>query len=190
MIEADNYLARDEKHRWKLIYEQFYPALCYFANTILKDAQKSEDVVQSVLVKLWQDKLQISEPKHLKNYLYKSVKHAAINEATTQSTRTRILDHLEQSIDPAQRMQESAHYGMVRVELLRMIQQAISKLPEKTERVFRLAYLEQKSNPEIAELLSISVNTVKVHKNNAKKALQAQLKDLYPLAVLLILRSW
>src|SRR5690606_1836049 len=156
----------------------------------LNDSQKSEDVVQSVLIKLWQEKSQISDQKHLKNYLYKLVKHSAINEAVTHNNRARILDQLEQTADPAQRMQESAHYGMVRAELLRMIQHAISNLPEKTERVFRLAYLEQKSNPEIAELLSISVNTVKVHKNNAKKALQVQLKDLYPLAVMLILRSW
>src|SRR5690606_35597905 len=118
------------------------------------------------------------DSQHLKNYLYKVVRHAAINELSIHSNRARILEKLGAE-DEERYLQKDAFYGMVKTELLRQIQGAISKLPNKTANVFKLAYLDQKSNTEIAEQVSITVNTVKVHKNNAKKALRTQLKDLY-----------
>lgn len=53
---------------------------------------------------------------------------------------------------------------------------------------FELAFIDQKTNEEIAEELHLSVNTVRVQKNKAKQLLQLKLKDLYPL-VLFFLNS-
>ena len=60
---------------------------------------------------------------------------------------------------------------MVKAELYKRILDAINTLPIQSAKVFKLAYIEQKSNPEIAEILSISVNT-------AKQKLRKILKDL------------
>ena len=75
---------------------------------------------------------------------------------------------------------------IVRSEIYREILDAVNSLPQKCSAVFKLAYLEHLDNHEIAEKLSISINTVKSQKNNAKKQLREQLKHLYPIAVILL----
>ena len=75
---------------------------------------------------------------------------------------------------------------MVKTEVVRLIADAISQLPQRQQEVFTMAYQQGYSNAEIAELLDISENTVKVQKQRAKKALRQQLKDVYPLALMLL----
>ena len=176
---------QEERKKWEFIYERFYQSLCYFAHTILDDRQKAQDVVQSVLVKLWQEKMEFTDLQHIRNYLYKSVRNAAVNELNAESNHSRILKGLADR-NPEIYLQDDHFHAIVKAELYKRILDAVSLLPDKTAQVFKLAFLEQKSNPEIAALLAISINTVKVHKNNAKKALQHTLKDLYPLVALIL----
>jgi len=176
---------QEERKRWKLIYERFYQPLCYFSHSILDDQQKAQDVVQSVLVKLWQEKMLFEDAQHLYNYLYRSVRNASINELNSESTHARILKGLGDR-NPEIYKQDDHFQSIARAELYTHILDAVSQLPDKTSEVFKLAFFEQKTNPEIAEILAISINTVKVHKNNAKKGLQRTLKDLYPVAMLIL----
>ena len=60
---------------------------------------------------------------------------------------------------------------------------AIDALPGQCLKVFRLV-LENKSNQEIAEILSLSVETVKSYKKQGKALLYKRLKDVIPLALL------
>ncbi|HMR18874.1 MAG TPA: RNA polymerase sigma-70 factor [Sphingobacterium sp.] len=182
-IEVDT--IQGERKKWELIYERFYQPLCYFSYSILKDQQKAQDVVQSVLVKLWQEKVRFDDIQHMHNYLYKSVRNASVNEWNAESNHSRILKGLGDR-NPEIYKQDDHFHTIVRAELYKHILDAAALLPEKTAEVFKLAFFEQKTNPEIAEILAISINTVKVHKNNAKKALQQDLKDLYPLVALIL----
>lgn len=180
---------QNEKKRWEFIYDNFYQSLCYFSNTVLQDPEKAQDVVQSVLVKLWQDKTVFNDVNHLRNFLYKSVRNSTINELNTTATHEKILGRLADN-NPKLYEQDDHFHSIVRAELYKRILDEVSNLPDKTAEVFRLAFLEQKSNQEIADQMSISINTVKVHKNNAKKALQHTLKDLFPLVALMLLNAF
>ncbi|MBL1409800.1 RNA polymerase sigma-70 factor [Sphingobacterium faecale] len=177
-------LGKDKKS-WEYVYEHFYQKLCFFSNDILNDREKAADVVQSILIKIWQENMAFDSFQHLRNYLYKSVQNATINELNKDNSRSRILKGLGKD-NPDIYRQEDHFYTIVRAEVYKQIGDAVNQLPEKTRQVFNLAFLEHKSNPEIADLLSISINTVKVHKNNAKKALQLSLRDLNPLLVLIL----
>jgi len=180
---------QEERKRWELIYERFYQPLCFFSYSILNDQQKAEDVVQAVLVKLWQEQIRFEDMQHMHNYLYKSVRNASVNELNAESTHSRILKGLGDR-NPELYRQDDHFHAIVRAELYKHILDAASQLPDKTSEVFKLAFFEQKTNPEIAEILDISINTVKVHKNNAKKALQRILKDLYPLVALILWKTF
>ncbi len=176
------------QEQWKEVYRTYYQALCFFAMKYLAGHAEAEDVVQNVFVRLLEDQqggILFSGDLHLRHYLYKAVRNGCINVRNTSQLRGAVLEDL------GQRRMESDTDGslfrdIVRAEMYRHILRAVNQLPDKTGEVFRLAYFEQKSNPEIADLLAISVNTVKVHKNNAKKQLRAELKDLYPLLLWLM----
>ncbi|MDD2242788.1 MAG: sigma-70 family RNA polymerase sigma factor, partial [Bacteroidales bacterium] len=68
-------------------------------------------------------------------------------------------------------------------EVLWEVFSKVEQLPAECKKVFKLSYLENMSNQEIADMLSISVNTVKSQKSRAKQLLKESLKGLFVFAV-------
>ena len=174
-----------------------YQALCFYASGILKDDVASEDVVQEVFVRLLNMNKDFDSYNHLKHYLYVAVHNLCIDRskaslryvsldgtsAVSQSDNNQQQEH--NRID-AEIQQDNVEIGIIRAECIRMIAAAIEELSEGQRTVFKLAYMEDKSNEEIAAIMGISVNTVKVHKQRAKDNLRKKLNDIYPLLFILI----
>lgn len=172
---------RDKKN-FEDFFRRYYQTLCYFAFSFLKNKEVSEDIVQNVFVNLLNSTTEHLSEEHLKHSLYKAIRNACINELKKNILHSEVLDSImtDKSDDDS-----DLFHSIVRVEIYREIIEAINNLPDRCGEVFKLAYLEQLDNNEIAVELSISVNTVKVQKNNAKKLLREQLRHLYPIVTLL-----
>ena len=74
---------------------------------------------------------------------------------------------------------------MIEEESYRIISQAIDALPPQSARVIKLS-LDGKQNKEIAELLGISVNTVKTLKYRSLESLKTSLKDYFYILLILL----
>jgi len=166
-------------------FRKYYQLLCYFAFNHLKDKDMAEDIVQSVFLSLLNDKRSFDSEPHQKYFLYKSVRNACLNELKLRSIHQDILDQMKP--DEAEVEEDPDLFqAMVRAEVYGEIMSAIESLPKECGKVFKMAYIQNYGNQEIAEMLSISINTVKVQKNKAKKRLRELLKDLYPLVFLFL----
>ena len=74
---------------------------------------------------------------------------------------------------------------VIEEEAYRIIDDAVNALPPQSARIVKM-YLDGKQNKEIAEILGISVNSVKTLKYNALDSLKTLLKDyLYVLLLFL-----
>ena len=73
---------------------------------------------------------------------------------------------------------------VIEEEVHRIVAQEIEKLPEEQRKVVYF-HMEGKNNFEIAEIMQISVNTVKTHKARARKTLKNKLDNLFIITVLL-----
>ena len=70
-------------------------------------------------------------------------------------------------------------YTVLEEEVHRIVAQEIEKLPEEQRKVVYF-HMEGKNNREIAEIMQISVNTVKTHKARARKTLKKMcIRDRY-----------
>ena len=171
------------KHRnhdlWESTYRQYYQALCFFACKFLSQPSKSEDVVQNVFMNLLNQDIALMESAHLQNYLYKSVKNACLNELQASKRHAGIIDSIPGN-NPLMASEGNLFYDIIQGEIYKTILENIEKLPPQMSQVFKLAYFDGKSNSEIASKLSLSQNTIKVHKNSAKKKLQLWLKEVSP----------
>jgi RNA polymerase sigma-70 factor (family 1) len=174
---------------WKVHFEtnfrKHYRPLSYFAYQFLGDRGQAEDVVQNVFLKLLDDKPEMEGEDHLKHYLYKSVRNACLNQMRQDHLHAEILD----SLKPEESVSDNDPdflQSVVRAEVYREIMDAINELPAECSRVFKMAYLSNLDNEEIAETLSISIHTVKSQKSKAKKRLRERLKNLYPLLFLMV----
>jgi len=64
-------------------------------------------------------------------------------------------------------------------ELRKEIYNAINELPDKCKEVFKLSYLHEMKNKEIADVLGISLRTVEAHMYKALKYLRSRLEPLW-----------
>ena len=72
-------------------------------------------------------------------------------------------------------------------ELRKEIYDAINELPDKCKEVFKLSYLHDMKNKEIADILGVSLRTVEAHMYKALKFLRNRLGHLWFILLLFLL---
>ena len=158
----------------QLLLKQFYSPLCLFAERLLKDKAASEDIVGESFIKLWHKRADFESLQNIKAFMYITVRNACLNylkQAKRESLNQKQLAYITGE------KEEFVLNEMIRAEVLKEIMHEIDKLPEQCGKVLRLGYLEGLRNQEIADLLHISVHTVKNQKARAIQLLKIKLRD-------------
>lgn len=156
----------------KDLFKLYYPRLVHFSYQILHDQSQAEDLVQDTFVKLWNNCHLVSgDSIAIKNYLYTTTKNACLN----------ILRHHKIAENHIQNQhnllfEEAVLHKIIRSEVLAEIHQAINSLPFSCRQIFRLCYVDGMKNSQVADLLGISINTVKTQKQRGLKVLRLQLR--------------
>lgn len=170
---------KGDEHAFRVYYEKYYHALCLWVLRMIKDETFMHDMVQEAFISLWKAKETIESELHLKMFLYQAVRHRCLNYLKNKKIEDRCKkEYLA--------LQEEAYFEQVVLEeeVYRLVIQEIQALPEEQRRVIEL-HLEGKNNMEIADLLQVSVNTVKTHKARARKALKNKLDNILIVTILL-----
>lgn len=163
-----------------VLFRRYYPMLCAYATKFveLKDA---EEIVQDVLLWLWENReTQIVETS-LSQYLFKTVYHRSINRIVHHQSRRRADTLFYENMQ--EMLQDTDYYQFE--ELQRKIREAIDALPPAYREAFMMHRFDNKSYKEIAELLQVSPKTVDYRIQQALKQLRIALKDYLPLMLLL-----
>lgn len=154
------------------LFKEHYASLCYFAVKILGDSKLSEDVVQDAFLAYWQKNKEVSADSIcIKFFLYSTVRFTCYKMIRREKVVQK-YHRLNQNndIEHAEILNEIIHS-----EVLDAIYKIMKSLPEGCQMVFKLGYLEGLSNPEIADQLGISVNTVKTHKQRGLRLIRRKL---------------
>lgn len=165
------------------LFEKYYPGLLFYATQFLDEAE-AKDVVQDVFFELWkrQDSLEIGDK--IQAYLYRLVYNRSINVLNHRKVESKYSDAITEIYNHKIKFYESSANNEIiqkleNEELSREIGEAIAKLPDKCKEVFKLSYLHEMKNKEIADVLDISVRTVEAHMYKALKMLRSSLKHLF-----------
>lgn len=156
------------------LLKEYYKPLCLFADRLIKDHAAAEDIVGDTFIKLWNRKTDFETVQNIKAFLYITVRNAGLNflkQAKRESLSKKQLAYI------AGEQEEYVLNEMIRSEVLREIMREIEKLPEQCGKVFKLGYIEGLKNQEIANLMKISVHTVKNQKARAVQLLKIKLRD-------------
>lgn len=166
-------LNNKELKAWDKLYAAYYAALCSYANGILKNADVVQDVVQDTLINIWNSGCCFASVKELTWYLYRAVYNNALFWLRTETTHDRLLRKL-----PVEEMEipDDEFEHTVQEELIRQVYVHIERLPEERKKILLLS-LKGHSGQEIADILNISINTVKTQKKRAFQFLREALKD-------------
>lgn len=169
-------------------FEQVFHSHCKelvrYANTILKNTDEAEDIVQQLFVNLWQKRESLQVNTSIRSYLYRAVHNNCLNriqQLSVQQTYTAYLGYAgEQHSAPA-----SAAVQQKEVE--KAIEEAMEKLPEQCRKIFKLSRQEGMKYQQIADELNLSVKTVENQMGKALKHMREQLKDYLPGVILFLL---
>ena len=158
--------AKDER-AYEELFRAYYRALVRFSFDYVKVWEDAEDVVQRVLVALWEGRAAFATGNALRNFFYNGVRNASLNCPKHRAAEANALSSLEAESADDDDLDEK----VMREELYRLLYEAIDELPERCREVF-LLHLKGKGNREIAEALGLSVLTVKTQKNRALQFLR------------------
>ncbi|MDO5970243.1 sigma-70 family RNA polymerase sigma factor [Flavivirga aquimarina] len=152
-----------------VLFENLYPQLCVFAYKHLNDLVIAKNLVQDVFLNTWDDRISFKDENHATRYFYNTVKNKCLDFiACKQKTNSEPYTHANLEVCQSDAFFMSQPIG---IETTAVIENAISKLPNETAKVVKLG-IENYTNNEISNELSISVDTVKVHKKSANSKLK------------------
>lgn len=140
-----------------------------FAKRFLQSSDEAEDLVQDLLLKFWQKKDDLENFGNLKSYVLKCVKNDCLNR----------LKHHQVKMSFAEGQNyRSEQFQMETNNLKDFVIKYINELPEKQKAVIHLKDVEEYEVSEIAEILEMEENAVRVNLMRARQKVKAQIKQL------------
>ena len=162
-------LKREDHSAFRQLFDAYYDALILFANHLLNNAEAAEDVVQDCFVDFWINRRFEHLDAGIDKYLFQCVKHADLNDLRGCRRREQRHAYMIQEMKEEEEATETSN------EKLEILYAAIRQLPEERRKIFTLICLEGKKYQEVADLLQISVNTVKTQMGRSFQFLRKKL---------------
>jgi len=163
-------IKQGSEEAFRVVYGKYHRILYAVALKMLKDRSAAENAVQHVFVKLWIGRQEMTVMLSLRNYLYTMTRNYILNYLRSRNTELvhsyRLAQLIPEASDPLDAQIE-------REDLLQMLDTVIAGLPTQKRQVMYLRKAGY-SNPEIAEMLNLSVNTVRSHYQEGVKLLKSR----------------
>lgn len=145
---------------YQRIYMEYAPMLLRFAGKFVSGFF-AEDIVHDVFLKLWDKQVFFLPDDDLKRILFVAVRNACIDHLRRSTVEQEILDRraVQLKLEELDYFESSDELFM-RKDLLELLMKKVAELPERSQEIFRLSYLEGMKAAEIANQLGLSVRTV------------------------------
>lgn len=170
------------KEDFEQAFNLYYRSLCKYLLLFTDDFGMIEDTVQSIYVKLWEDRETISI-SYIKTYLFVSAKNRILNSIRDQQKRRDLLhDYFVNEL-----IKEQADEIVNIDEFISLVEKSIDELPPKTKNVFCLSRYNNMPYKEIANKENISVKTVEKHISTALQRISNHLKAYYKIVLCIFL---
>lgn len=162
-------------------FRKYYQSLCNYANSILKEMDEAEEIVQNLFLNIWEKRADLEINISLKSYLYRAVHNHCLNRIKHMKIREEYQHYATNFYDSSY---ESVSQTVMKNELEQKIEAAIKKLPEQCRLIFRMSRFEELKYSEIAEQLELSPKTVENQIGKALKFLRIELAEYLPLIII------
>lgn len=140
-----------------------------FAKRFVMSSDEAEDVVQDLMMKFWQKKEEIAAFGNIRSYAMRSVKNECLNRLKHHDVKMGFADF---------QLHRSELYQIETNNLKDQILGFIRQLPEKQKTVIHLKDVEEYDIQEIAEMLEMEENAVRVNLMRARQKIKEQITQL------------
>jgi RNA polymerase sigma-19 factor, ECF subfamily len=162
-------IAKNSQSALKELYGLYFSRLLSFSVSYVGTKEVAEELVNDVIVKIWNHRDTITEIGNLETYLFVAVRNCALNYLSSYSNYHIAIepgdDHARviNLNDPSRDLEWK--------EISFHLEKAVDTLPDQCRTVFKLIREEGFRYKEVAEILSISPRTVETQLFRAIKKL-------------------
>lgn len=174
LVKNDNYIA------FSTIFESYYRNLVVYASIFVSSIEICEDIVQSVFLRLWENRHDLSIETSIKSYLYCSVKNKCLNELKHHKIRSNYEIYVTAFNDENYDVDKIVMYKDCKSNL----NKALEQLPEKYRQVFIMSRYYGLKYKDISSQLGVSKRTVEDRMKHSIVLLKDLMKDFLLFIVL------
>ncbi|MGV3528070.1 MAG: RNA polymerase sigma factor [Flavisolibacter sp.] len=162
-------VANGDEAAFSSLFHQYWDNIYGVALMLTKSAAIAEDMVQEIFVKVWLKRSLLPEVENFQNFLFIVARNHIFDELRKRSREQDFVNHLIAYFksDPG-----NPELDLLHKESGRLLQAAVSKLPEQQRQVYVLSREQGLSQDQIAAQLGISRNTVRNHMARALQSLR------------------
>lgn len=165
--------ADGDMNAYEQLYHSLFPSLFSVAFNILQNKETSEEIVSDVFLKIWNSRESLVQLDAMLLYIFRITKNMALTEYYKQKKKKVVgISTVNEEVflrfdDPEQKV--------ISGELQAKLNAAIKGLPPQCQLIFQLVKEDGLRYKEVAEILNLSVNTVRNQLGIAIKKLYEQL---------------
>ncbi len=151
-------IADGEEQAFRELFNCFAEKLIQFAFALVKTRDAATEIVDEVFVKIWKRRSDVPRIQNMRVYLYTATKNTALNYLSRKANEqiTEPFDFINIELKD----EECPEQLMITSEIFRKIKAAVDELPPRCKMIFKLVREDGMRYNEVAEILSISPNTV------------------------------
>ncbi len=141
---------------------------------ITLDSAEAEDIVQDTMIKVWNQRNRWNEIESMEAFCMTIARNLAIDRSQkTEAKNLELTPETQQmsgALQPDRKLEQD--------ELLGLVRRLIDELPEKQRSVIQLRDVEEKSYKEIAEILQLTEEQVKVTLFRARQKIKLRYNEI------------
>lgn len=169
---------------FEALYTALEPGLARFVRRLIGDGYEAQDVVQDTLMSLYVNLVKIDPPEKLRPYVFRIARNRCYDILRRQGRFEQVSIDADEddgmnvrvsfqlADDRAQLPEEVSHWLLLHLE----VTEAIERLPELQRQALILYAEEELSYAEIADVMNVSMGTVKSRIFHAKQTLRRLLR--------------
>ena len=146
-----------------------------FAHRILQSREESEDVIQEIFVKLWRMRTELETIRNCEAFAMTMTKNLCIDKLKKKrvlSLDDETMQHEGTSdSDPLKEIQMN--------DAMDRVNRIVNHLPDQQRMIIQLRDIEGYTSEEVAEILNISQNTLRVNLSRARQKIRENLVKQY-----------
>lgn len=145
----------------EVLYIRYAPQVKSFVSAIIKDDAETDDFVQDIFLKIWEERAVVCLAKSFKSYLYTMTRNMVYNKLKHEKAHSRFVGYATNK-NPHHNIEDR----IVTKDLLEHINSEMNNLTEQQRVIYELNRNKEMTYKEIAEKLGISPKTVQYHIGN------------------------
>jgi RNA polymerase sigma-70 factor (ECF subfamily) len=155
------------------IYRRYWKKLLAIAYNHIGDKDDAEEVVQTVFIKLWDKRSDVSIGQ-LPNYLATAVKYSVFTMIQKRNRKDEVGQYFVMNHQSQDYEEEKIYTNFLR----QYIKGVVEELPDRCRLVFTYSREQGKTIPEIATTMNIAEKTVEAHLTKALRRIKLSLKAI------------